>query len=641
MLSSSQKGKHGMSTKRSIFLLLMILFSMGCAIMGRSAEDTTAPDAEEPAETPRELATSEQPLGEEEEGGGFDWASEYNRLAQKIEAEYDEPKNNPYELGEYLKWMEVKAADRGAVDKLYRRALDLSNIDSENQEIADWIEKFQKLLERVQESGCNTTRSALWLMEFERRFTESWEGALWKVQNFGRDLYGTALETGFCPERVRDYAMCLIRFAVRDVESGLSGLYSGRSLTSEAPLLDYDAEITDTFLCKRRTEFSVEAEGEAVAPADKGLECVEQIRKECDLDLWRFGQERADATELMEEFYKDVMCKNPRDKGHKWYHEQAEKYHLDKAIEYNEGFYAAIYGKVEVQRGEERKPAPGAFVRVYAPKDDQEWTTTANEDGEYKIERVLLHKESKPFEISAEYKGDRVDDSYDGPLKEPDTAYEFEKDLLIAPKTWKGTVTGKKSVNFEGTDTDVATGLPKEFYTLAEGSATLDFEVRLTRSNLGWDYYHDVVAASGTFDQSGETGLRYLHLACAASDQYYWHTEHWTHHKCSGTWDEVTVVLNVNEETKQYVLGITSMSSTVCSYTIVTKDPDPSCPEDSTETSEMIVPPMMGLSFKGSFEGNTISGSWSKPVGDQDPGVHIGYQDPGSEWTLVLTRGED
>ena len=99
-----------------------------------------------------------------------------------------------------------------------------------------------------------------------------------------------------------------------------------------------------------------------------------------------------------------------------------------------EGFYATIYGLVEVEKNKGREPAPGAFVRVFSPKDKQEWTTNADPKGKYRIKGVILHKKCSPFQISAEYQGDRVDTSYTGPLSEPDSSHKYEKDLLIKKK---------------------------------------------------------------------------------------------------------------------------------------------------------------------------------------------------------------
>jgi hypothetical protein len=657
----SQKGKHAVSTKRSISLLLTILFLMGCALMGCDAEEpmktpTPAATAEESAEAPRALATSEQPLGEEG-GGSFGWEDEYYRLKEKIEAEEREPEGDLHLVEEYMRWMETKARDRDAVEKLYEQVLDAWNADPENQALAEWKENFRLLYQFVQEAGEWTTvrgaQATMGLHE-EHGTLDDWRWAIRRLQENGRKLYRKAQDTDFADEYVQGFARCLINFSIADVEAGrMDSLYSGRrveigTLDPEGSLVLPDGSFDAK--CLKRTETTVLEKGWADAPADKGLEWVDQIREECD--WWGFDFEKADATELMEEFYKDVMCKNPSDPGHKWYHELAEEYHLDKAIEHNEGFYATIYGKVEVQRGEEREPAPGASVRVYASKDDQEWATTANEDGEYEMERVLLHKDCGEFEISAEYKGDRVDDSYDGPLEEPDTAYEFEKDLLIAPKTWKGTVTIKRSVNWEDACEEVPTQLI-DCHIVNETSVTLDFEVGYSRSEQGGDFYEDVVMASGTFVSSYDHTLKrraYVNLRPEGNPTYLV-TYNYRMDNCSGSWDMVVVVLEVYEETGRYILSIGANSDTRCPWTLFWSTLEPGV-QDRTSNGENI--PVLIFSFEGSFEGgNTISGSWNEPV-DEVPVPNVIPQitygenlmmdfgiSPGTEWTWKLTRGKD
>lgn len=372
-----------------------------------------------------------------------DWSAEYDKLAQRVYAKEGQPRGGPKSKEPYLYWMEEKEKDRDEIKKLYLEVLDLSNVDRESQAIADWITKFQKLLDLAQESGNYTARlGATMLLRIDYRFGgDNWGDALFKLKEEGRPLYNKASETEFANDYIRDYARCLANYAVKDVEIGKMGLYRGRerlggTIDPEGilvpPTRDFVAD------CERRAEFQTIEKGEPGIPADIGLKWVERIRDECD--WWQFGKERADATDLMVEFYKDVLCKDPPKKGHKWYLDEAKKYKLDDAIDHNEGFYATIYGKVEILTDEGKKPAPGAKVRVYAPLDDQEWTTTADGDGEYKIKYVILHKDCSPFDISAEYKGDKEETEFDGPLEEPDQSYEFEKDLLIKPEGWEGTI---------------------------------------------------------------------------------------------------------------------------------------------------------------------------------------------------------
>jgi polyhydroxyalkanoate synthesis regulator phasin len=144
----------------------------------------------------------------------------------------------------------------------------------------------------------------------------------------------------------------------------------------------------------------------------------------------------------MEEYlkHKKVLCLLPAGRGHGFFLELAEKYRLDKAKEHIEGFYATLKGKVEVEEEGKRKPASGAKVTVTDSKDDRTWEATADKDGKYKLEKVILHKSCSPFQIEGKHEGDSVDDSYQGPLEQPDKSKEHEKNLLIQPAAWEGTI---------------------------------------------------------------------------------------------------------------------------------------------------------------------------------------------------------
>ncbi len=361
------------------------------------------------------------------------WNEEYIRLYRKILAEEGEPEGGPKQLGPYLHWMDVKARDRDQVRDLYEKALDLSNLNAGWQEITEWAKKFQWLLDYVQESGNFTARmGATMLLRIDYRFGgNQWPDAIFKMKNDGHQLYNKALETRFDPEYIREYARCLANYAIKDVEVGHLGLYDGResvfgTLDPEGYLVMPNRDfVTD---CERRIEFTTLDKGDAVAPADEGLAFVEQIREECR--WWNFGREEADATMLMEEFYRDQLCKKPA-KGHKWYRELARQYHLQDSIVYNEGFYGTLYGTVQIETERGSRPAENARVVLTAPRDGEAWETITNVDGEYEIERALLHKTCSPFRISAEYERDREVDSFEGPLEEPDTTHRHRHDLMI------------------------------------------------------------------------------------------------------------------------------------------------------------------------------------------------------------------
>jgi len=135
-------------------------------------------------------------------------------------------------------------------------------------------------------------------------------------------------------------------------------------------------------------------------------------------------------TNIMDKCLQDALC--VLDKGHQWYIDLADQYGLTRAKGYIEGFYGTLYGKVEVENEDgKREPAVGAKVTVTDPHDGRTWTATADAKGNYEIEKVILHTKCSPFDISAEYKGDSVQTTYDGPLAEPNPSARFEKNLVI------------------------------------------------------------------------------------------------------------------------------------------------------------------------------------------------------------------
>jgi hypothetical protein len=141
-------------------------------------------------------------------------------------------------------------------------------------------------------------------------------------------------------------------------------------------------------------------------------------------------EERQRADAVMNRYLKDALCL--LDKGHKWYVDLAEQYELRDAKRYIEGFYATVYGKVEIETSDGRKPARGAIVTIRDPHDGMTWQTTANNEGQYEIKKAILHRECSPFEIGAEWKGNRTRKTYGGPLTEPDPSKRHKVDLLIA-----------------------------------------------------------------------------------------------------------------------------------------------------------------------------------------------------------------
>jgi hypothetical protein len=235
----------------------------------------------------------------------------------------------------------------------------------------------------------------------------------------------------------------------------------GNELYAAAKQLNFDHTIVRR-LCQALLERALECieQGDSYVPSwlwpfgcvshkiDWNLVYLDKVRKQGQ--FFELAKEKQKAEELMNKYLKDALCYRkecighpPPGYPHKWYLDKAKQYKLLDAISHIEGFYATIYGKVEVKNNGGREPAPGASVRVFSPKDKQEWKTNADANGKYRIKGVILHKKCSPFMISAEYQGDRVDTSYTGPLSEPDSSYEYEKDLFIDKKRRPDTATLK------------------------------------------------------------------------------------------------------------------------------------------------------------------------------------------------------
>lgn len=370
--------------------------------------------------------------------GAEDWQKEYDQLKAKIEREEGEPRASPKNINEYRKWMRINAVDRNKATELAGKAQLSGN--------PYWQNKFLDLKELAQDSGNATLwRGGFVFMRVETKGAggrgDSWKSAVFKAgPEVGQKLFRWAGQYGFDREIIRDYARCLMRFANGDVEEGDHGLYEGRR--SEIGHLDEDGILVPperdfNVTCERRDAFTTIEEGEPKVPADIAMEMVDEIREQCK--WYNLQGEYDDSTDLMEQYLqeKKVLCDLPHDKGHYFFLKLAEKYDLPKAEEHIDGFYATIYGKVEIETVEGRKTASGAKVTVKAPKDKdapknrREWTTIADEDGKYRMKEVILHRDCSPFEITAEYKDCKEEKTFVGPLEEPDSSFEYKKNLVI------------------------------------------------------------------------------------------------------------------------------------------------------------------------------------------------------------------
>ena len=362
-----------------------------------------------------------------------DWEQTYNELEAKIAREYSEPVDKGYitsvskDLNEYLHWMGIKAADRTRAQGLSAAASNAGN--------PYWEKKFLDLMEEAHNSG----ESTLWtgVMIFLRIKTDdNWQSAVHKSEYFGKSLYTRAKELNFDAPLVRETVRCIMQFALGDVETGYIGLYCDRSMEhgtqydDEGNLImpDIDFDIS----CLPRSAFHMASAGRVCIPTDAGLSWVEEIRDVCE---WFQLHEANEATDLMNQFYEDSMCLVPPNvpkQGHRiFYRILAQEYALQKSIDYNEGFYGELYGKVEIEAKGKRVPAANAVVTVTIPNDGETRTAETDSEGNYEMKDVLLHKDCSPFKITAEHGKDKIVDSFDGPLEEPDPSYRYEKNLTI------------------------------------------------------------------------------------------------------------------------------------------------------------------------------------------------------------------
>lgn len=368
------------------------------------------------------------------------WNEAYLRLKNHVEENVEQPpENSPVET--YLEWMETKAADRDEVKSLLDEAGRLSQQNPDDQELKEWVQRFSKLLVDAQNSGESTVNGAvLWHMNLQdpaSRRLDNWKGVISRLKNDGRRIYLKAQETDFLTPTVKEYAKCMINFSIRSVESDPRGhgVYRGREglfgeIDEEGNIVIPERDFN--VYCEPRDAFTYTSKGEPDKPSDMGLDWINQVREEAR--WWNFGDAVEDATDLMEEYFKDSMCKTPPnrcDKGHKQYKELAKKYELPEGLEYNEGFYGKLHGQVMVVSSSGRVPAKEATVTVKSLLDDETWTGTTDEEGKYEIDHVLLHKECKPLIITAQYGNDEVVDSFFGPLENPDPGASHEKNLEI------------------------------------------------------------------------------------------------------------------------------------------------------------------------------------------------------------------
>lgn len=381
--------------------------------------------------------------------GQNDWAAEHQRLKALIDEHYhDPPAGSDFDV--YLQWIQTKAQHRNQVQAVLDEINALYMQNPDNDYYNQWVQNFYKLLVHTNNSGRSTVEdAAMKFIRFRNNKCEGWESTYRRVNKYGRKLYTTANSCAFDTYYVRERSRCLINYSIGDLESSCTGggLYGDRDLRHgymdedgymQLPDRDFSVE------CERRGEFERFSEGNPQQTIDWAITEIDKLRDECD--WWEFTGEKQDATDLLNEYYEDALCKQPPHKykmGHKYFLDLAkETEEMETSEEYNEGFYGTLYGKVEVREDGQLKPAP--YAKVYVDDFERKWNTTANANGEYEIQDIILHKECSPFHISAEYEDDWEYDTYEGPLEEPDKSYRHKKDLVIRSTrqyTWSGTIT--------------------------------------------------------------------------------------------------------------------------------------------------------------------------------------------------------
>ena len=368
---------------------------------------------------------------------------EYDQLKAKIEAERGEPHDDDgvsKDIEEYIHWLGIKAADRDRAQELAAATSNAGN--------PYWEERFLDLIELAHDSGETTLWMADYLFLRIKTKTggirgDNWQGAVFKADHYGKRLYLRAQELGFDAEYIRESVRCLMRFSLGNVETGDICLYHNRVLRhgtqfdSEGNLIQPDMDFDIN--CLPRSAFHVESEGTQGVSVDEGLSNVDQIRDICE---WFQLFEYNEGTDLMNQFLQDFLCddKHNPDKELQWYLALAQKYKLKKSEEHILGFYGKVYGKVEIQEGKQYKDASGAKVQITDKPNTLK--TTANDKGNYEIEKAPLHCKCSPYPISAEYEGARVDSKYEGHLDKPMPDSRQKKDLLIpgTTYTWNGSL---------------------------------------------------------------------------------------------------------------------------------------------------------------------------------------------------------
>lgn len=347
------------------------------------------------------------------EWGRDDWELQVTYLKHQIEQHARQhPSGNLKDYMPYVKALQVFAADRDEALRLAQEAQ-----ASKDPAIRKLFDPFMDLMERAQDEGNAVLGQADFLFRTVDQFGPISHGTLlMRAQHEGQIIYDEAGRLQFDQDITRQQMKRMLDTALIDLDTGWS--------------LRCDSRYCGWLYPDPQRIY--------VAPqADMWLRRQEMIRERAR--YFKLPDVLNRATELMNLYLKDALCR--LDKGHQWYLDLAIQYDLGSARQYIEGFYATLYGKVERETPEGRKPADNARVVVTDPHDNRTWQGFADESGRYEIKKVILHKACSPFRANAEHRGEKEQSSYHGPLKEPNPAERFEKNFLISQDFWEAEIT--------------------------------------------------------------------------------------------------------------------------------------------------------------------------------------------------------
>jgi len=344
-----------------------------------------------------------------------EWQLLYNHCQYEFEQHCGMMGSDDFDCARpFVKSLELFAGDRDRAKEYAQEALSEGNEYFANQ--------FLNLMQRAMEAGDSRTRDAHQCYPIRDNGEKLYWGDL--CLNWNPDaprVYEAAKRFQFHPSIVRDDMRENVAEALRQWIEGWGYLPSDFwPLPGDLP-------------------------NPQVAVMLDRAECVRDMANYFDL-----AAEYERATDTMTRYFEDALCFT--NEGHQWYIDRAVEHDLKKAKEYAEGFYATVYGKVELKTPAGRRPADGAQVVITDPHDGRKWTARTDGGGNYEIKGAILHSNCSPFDIRAEYHGDEVVDLYFGPLDDPDPGTRYKQNLVIersGKEVWTGRLTIDSAVRFD------------------------------------------------------------------------------------------------------------------------------------------------------------------------------------------------